>query len=374
MLRSAALAAACWLAGCVSTRGAFEPGMGAPPAGGVSLVLLGEAGVTGRSGEASAAALRELLRPGDPALVVLLGGQAAHRLDARGRPRASDGVAPVLAIAREHGAAVAITGAAERRIDPRAATPSTVIRVAADGRARVVSSCAARSCTLALDEPGDDVLELVVLELGTWRHAALGDDPLADLDGLLDALARSPSTVPRVLVRELPVEGGLEHGLGALGGPTATFHNLPPRLQRALQEGAFVGVIAGGEAGVHATHNVGRAIQRTDKTWLHTPVWQVVSGHAAGPAAGHGVAWRRTALARGVGFRPELATARRGFAVLTIGEHGTATLDLYAHRRRKWSRARTELPLQVSSPSGPRDAPSMTPCMRCDEVPSGERR
>ncbi|MBC8070200.1 MAG: hypothetical protein IAG13_17840, partial [Deltaproteobacteria bacterium] len=297
------------------------------------------------------------------------------RVDARGRPRAAQGAAPVTDAAREHGSVISIAGVAERQGQaPASSSGSAVLRIDRDGHVRTVSRCEARSCSLNSDGATDDVLELVVLELAAWRTAPIGDDdPLARIEGLLDALSAASSTIPRVLVLELPVEGGLEHGLGALGSPTATFHNLPSRLQQAVQDGVFVGVIAGGEAGVHATHNVGRAIQRTDKTWLRSPVWQVVSGRASGPVAGHGAWWRHTALARGVGFRPELATLARGFAVLTVGIRDDATLDVYVLRRRTWWRARVQLPLSVTPPSGPRDAPNMAPCMRCDEVPPGER-
>jgi len=103
-------------------------------------------------------------------------------------------------------------------------------------------------------------------------------------------------------------------------------------------------------------------------------VWQVVSGHAAGPVAGHGVGWRRTKLAQGTGFRPELATDHHGFAVLEIGESDRATLDVYARKHRRWWRARTRLELAPQRFHGPRDAPSMVPCMRCDEVPATDRR
>ncbi|MBC8067775.1 MAG: hypothetical protein IAG13_05520, partial [Deltaproteobacteria bacterium] len=76
MLRSAALAV-CMLAGCVTTRGPFARANAEPIPGGVSLVLLGEAGVVGRSGEPTAAAVRGLVAGGQPAVMVLLGGQAA---------------------------------------------------------------------------------------------------------------------------------------------------------------------------------------------------------------------------------------------------------------------------------------------------------
>jgi hypothetical protein len=115
-------------------------------------------------------------------------------------------------------------------------------------------------------------------------------------------------------------------------------------------------------------------VQRTDKTWLAQPVWQVVSGNASSPAGGHGTAWRKTKLARGVGFQPQLATDRIGFAVIELGDEANATLDVYSRKHRKWWRARTTLELHPTAYRGARKAPRMPPCMRCDEVPSSDRR
>ncbi|HWB77639.1 MAG TPA: hypothetical protein VG755_21885 [Nannocystaceae bacterium] len=369
-----ALALACVLAsGCVTWRGPFAPGLDAPRGeAAVSIVLLGEAGLTGRRAHATADAVTQVLGRGD-AVALLLGDHRAHRLDARGRPRPDEGEAPVMrAVASVP--SVAIAGAAEA--GTKAPGIGTVaVRIGKTGTPRVISRCEARTCELVPeDDMHDDRLELVVLDIGAWRRAKLGDDDaLARIEALLDALARTPAKVPRVLVTYLPIEGGFEHGLGALAGPSATFHNLPARVQEAIASGMFVGTIAGGEHAIHATHDVGRAVQRTDKTWLAQPVWQVVSGNASSPAGGHGTAWRKTKLARGVGFQPELATDRMGFAVIELGE-AEATLDVYARRNRKWWRARTALALHPLAHRGARRAPRMPPCMRCDEVPSSDRR
>lgn len=376
-LRAAALAArllAAWplvAGGCATWRGPFEPGLDAPAPAGVSLVLLGEAGLVGRSGEPTADAVRQVLGRAD-ATVILLGDHVPHVLDGMGRPKAKPGATPVAAaLPRDPDRRIAVGGASEPK-----PSGSSVVRIGKDGRANVVSRCEARSCELVAGDDGERaLLELVVLDLETWRRAPVGnDDALSEIEALLELLARTTTEVPRVLVTYMPVEGGFEHGLGALTERSASFHDLPQRVQQAIQQGMFVGVIAGAEHAVHATTDVGRTIMRTDKVWPVAPVWQVVSGHAAGPRAGHGVGWRRTKLAQGTAFRPELATDHHGFAVLEVGESDRATLDVYARKHRRWWRARKQLTLAPQRFHGPRDAPSMVPCMRCDEVPATDRR
>lgn len=377
--RQATLAAALSLAtGCAMHRGAFEPGLAAPATDRVAIAIVGGAGAVGPAATPTATALHDALAPHARATVLLLGDFTPHRRAHRGRRvDPSDAPAPVTAaVLGLRGAQVfALAGDAELGVTTHnpATRDAAVVRIAADGTARVISSCDVARCRIDGDGDGG-VVELVLLDLQPWTRdrGRQADAAVARSLTLLDALATTPSSTPRVLALYLPVEGAFEHGLGSNHDPSAIFHRLPEALQRALQSGMFAGVVAGGERSLYVQPDLAAAIARSDRVFLERPLWQVVSGNAAAPRRGR-IALR-SAWVRGVGYRPPVATSEPGFAVLELGGEAPPRVRLYAQRHRHW--LSTTVPLPIAPREGdqaPRTMPNMTPCMRCLDVPANER-
>jgi hypothetical protein len=374
------LTVACALWGCALGHGEFTRGTPAPPEDSVAIVVLGGAGAHGPAARPTAEAVTAVIdaarTPERDAIVVLPGDYAPHRRARRRGARAGRGAAvPIvdaaIAATPRVGTRFALPGWAERthgrgRITP---TPSSVVRIGADGRGTTISRCDAAGCGLDPDAP-PGLVDLVLLDLEPWRVPGKDDAAVRRTDALLDAIAAQPETVPRVLVVSMPIEGAFEAGQGAQFGPAATFHALPPTLQRHLAAGVFVGIIAGGERSVHVTADLTEAIQRSDRVWLRRPVWQVVSGNASDPHAGRILS--RTVWNNSVALRPERSSFRPGFAVVRV-DAAAVTIDLVVRRRGHWEATRAALPLR------PADAPPRGPtraldfCLRCDDTPAGER-
>jgi hypothetical protein len=378
--RSGLLALAWGLWGCALGHGEFTRGVPAPPEDSVAIVVLGGAGAHGPAARPTAQAVTAVIDAARTAerdaVVVLPGDYAPHRRARRRSARADRGAAvPVvdaaIAATPRVGTRFALPGWAERghgrgRITP---TPSSVVRIGADGRGTTISRCDAAACRLDTEAP-PGLVDLVLLDLEPWRVPGKDDTTVRRTDALLDAVAAQPEAVPRVLVVSIPIEGAFEAGQGVQFGPAATFHMLPPSLQRHLAAGVFVGIVAGGERSVHLTADLTEAIQRSDRVWLRRPVWQVVSGNASNPSAGRVL--RRTVWNNSVALRPERSSFRPGFAVVRV-DATTVTIDLLVRRRGHWEATRAELPLR------PADAPPRGPtraldfCLRCDDEPAGER-
>ena len=378
----AALLGCAALAACAVTRGPFEPGIAAPLADGVTIAVVGGAGARGPAARETARALTEVLGPPTAdrnAMVLLVGDYAPHRF-ARGRGRRAKAPAktPVVTQATvatpRVGSRFALRGVAERhhQAGPLPTTAHAVVRVGADGRGDTISRCEARTCRIdSTAAPG--VVDLVLLDLEPWRVPTDDDDaPVARIESLLDAISRLPADTPRILVLSLPVEGAYETGQGAQFGPTAMFHLLPPALARHLETGMFVGVIAGGERSLHLSPDLTAAIQRSDRVWLRSPLWQVVSGNANDPRAGrvaHRSTWRG-----GIVHRPVVSTSDPGFAVVRIDGSASLTIDLVAQHRGRWHTARTRVPLRPAPHPATTGTRQLNPCPFCDDKPAGERR
>ncbi len=369
--------------GCMLGHGDFDRGLAPPVDGAVMIAVIGGAGGQGWAAPGTAAALTQVLdrarATGGRPVVVLPGDFSPHRR-ARGHDTAAAGPSPVVAaaIAPPPNVLIALAGLAERHHahGPVAPTPTAVVRIDADGRGEILSRCESGACELVTTAaPG--LVDLVALDLEPWRVPPPGGDAAqARVDSLLAAIAAAPGDTPRVLVLSLPVEGAHETGLGAQFGALATFHSLPPSLQRSIASGMFVGVIAGGERSLHVSPDLGGAIQRSVRTWLPAPMWQVVAGNASDPARGR-IA-RRSAWRNGVGHLPPASSFRPGFAAVHVGTDGRVTIDLYIRRRvarrgERWQTHRTTVPLRPAPHPPVAGTRRLTPCLRCDDVPANER-
>ena len=98
-------------------------------------------------------------------------------------------------------------------------------------------------------------------------------------------------------------------------------------------------------------------------------MFQVVSGAASEPDVRHG--WRRLRFNSSVALIPERYTPRPGYAVVALGDRPAAILRAY--RAGRWQAATVPLSLAPASRPSLVKVPSTNPCMRCPELPYGER-
>lgn len=397
MRRAAALGGlALALAACITHRGPWRDGAApAPDRDAITLVALGGAGFGGRKAQDSADALARVLaesrRHGKPATVLWLGDAVGP--NPLGKPICPDrddrwtrrGIQELASVVRDHvaagGTSLGVPGAAEWQCDalgdrtpPITWTAPALVRIDDVGRPHVASSCEHGRCSV---EPAATPakVELVLLDLWPWlgpKDVRNADSEVARTTALLQALPRGEGTPPRVLVLYLPVEAALARGRGGRGRPLATFHLLPPAVQSAVSAGDFVGVIAGGEHGQYTVLDVGWGIRRTERVWLKTPVWQVVSGGVADANARPGAAFRRSWYAHSIGYEPNVRTDHAGFTVVRITGDGAEAV-LGAEVRGRWEHARIALPLSVEPHAVQGPAPVMTPCLLCPSVPANDR-
>lgn len=355
------------MAGCSVPRGLSQAGLPEPPRDAIAIAIVGGAAGDGADATATARALSDRIaraRADDRDAIVLLPGGYANE------GAASPVVAQVVATTERVGTRFAIASPDEpRNAGAIRATTCALVRVGADGRGETLSSCDGPRCTIAA-APTPGVVDLVLLDLGPWwaqnEETAAANARMTSLLGSIDRA----DTTPRILVLAEPVEGAFERGAGAQRRRHATFHTLPPVLRDAIATGVFVGVIAGGERSTHATADLGPVIQRSDRTWLAKPVWQVVSGNATDPVRGRG--GRRSLWQRGTLYLPDVASFSGGFAVAWI--HGERIdLDVVAHEGRRWRTGRVSLPLRPAAKPQPATMPHLTPCPRCDDFPANER-
>jgi hypothetical protein len=377
------------MAGCVTHRGdAWQRVAQQPPAeGGVTLVLLGDAGAPGRAAkqvaQRLAATLADESARGREPVVLWLGNNV---LPSRGHKRCADaatawsreGVAEIAAAVKGH-ASYAIPGEAEWRCGSVDAAgpwlrpaPHYVVRLGSDGAHAVVLACTAASCERA-QGPGDPLVDLVFVDIVPWirTNATPSQVPeLAALEQLLDALAE-PASVPRILVSHYPVEAAGYHGLGG-GDPDSTIHLWPPRLREAIGNGTFVGALAAHDRSTYLSPDLADATMRSDRVFLERPMFEVVSGTASIPDGRAAAAYRRARYATGIALLPSVYTPRAGFALVRLGKTA-AEAELHAGRGRSWQTARVPIALHPTHASALADTPSMAPCLRCAELPASER-
>lgn len=241
-----------------------------------------------------------------------------------------------------------------------------VIRVHADGRSELASSCAGEHCTIvALPEDDRPQLELVFIDPSAWLYPEL-DRPgspahqaLVELDALLAVLAEQPDAPPRVLVSTIPIESAGLHGYGG-GRARSALRWHPDSVRRAIGEGRFVGVIAGLERDLQVSRDLSGAVVRSNRSFLHAPVFQVVSGAAGG-------AQPTLPVHRGNSLINELESNHPGFARLALEPDGVH-IELHARVHGRWQVGTLALPLVPTPAPALREVPAIQPCLRCDPV------
>lgn len=246
-----------------------------------------------------------------------------------------------------------------------------VVRVGSDGNAEVVSSCSKEHvCTLKPPSPMSAV-ELVMLDTAAWiaRHP---DGSPADLQAdasnlqqaaLLDAVAAQPSDVPRLLVTHHPIETAGPHGLGGWRADSAFLYH-HPRLQQAVREGMFRGVISAHDRSLQVASDLADGVKRSSRVWLDAPVFQVVAGASSKPDGRAFAGRRRMRFFQGQSIEPELVSNRTGLAELWIGDK-QITARLHAHGPR-WQVGEVVVDVQAPAFADQTPSPGMEPCINCN--------
>jgi hypothetical protein len=405
LLLAASLAATA-VGGCVGHRGPgwerSDPNAVPPvaePRGGVSLVLLGDAGASTKAAETTADELARVLaaEPRDRATVILWLGNTVHSGDRRA-PCPTAGAEPrsptLVRAVEDHraagGASFGVAGPVEwacglgpaSRPDPlfERPAPQYVVAIDGQGEATVSVRCDAQGCE-ADELPAPAQLELVMVDPTPWIERAGGGEPaLRALDHLLSTLRRGGTggtgeasdadRPPRILVSHFPVEAAGVHGTGGYIGD-ATIHTLYPALRDAVLAGAFDGVLAAHDHATYADADLTGAFMRADKVWAEAPLWQVVAGAASMPIAASARAAPKTRYYTSMAYVPETYSPHPGFAVVRIDDQDVAA-TLHAKRRR-WQTATVSMPLRRPPTGSEADLPSMAPCVRCPAIPASER-
>jgi hypothetical protein len=409
-----AIAALAGLFGCVVHRGPWRRAAETPEAAsataGYSLVAIGNPGVPGRRAARVADRLGRVLEAeraaGRRPIVLWLGdlvlperprdGRRCGELDgAWARP----GSRELHAVVREHvqrgGQAFAALGPTDRTCGHDQALlqadatsgphPWTMpgdhylVRIGAEGRAAVASTCDGDGCRVAPD-PGDTALELVIVDANAWIHPpppgtpgrVRADASVERLGMLLDAIADGEGGPPRVLVGSIPVEAAGAHGHGGRF-TDATFHNLPPALKEAIARGDFVGSVGARDGALYAAPDLTDAIKCSDRTWVQRPLFQVVSGSASWPDERPWAIGRRLHYFRGNAYRPRVYSDHLGLAVLRPTEGG-AQAELQAYRLGRWETARVPVSLAPAKNPIESASPGMAPCRDCPQMEASQRQ
>ncbi|MEX1369188.1 MAG: hypothetical protein AB1Z98_39030, partial [Nannocystaceae bacterium] len=411
-------------AGCVTHRGPWTTGsppeVAAPdPASGsaseVELVLLANLSPDDRGARAVAARVDEYLADDRPRVVLWLGNVAAAPLRSalpvtvRRGPRClpadqawSTGAAARLAEATgpldAAGRSFATMGLLDHRCGHRDqlsrndGNPWAVpgdhywLRIYGDGSVEVRLSCGDGSCrqdgraTGSRSTSALPLADLIVVDLLPWlspreEPSARREDErrVDELRVLLSAVAELPpeTSPPRLLVSSVPVEAAGEHGLGTLW-PDATFHVMPPPLQRLLLDGGFAGVLSAHDRSLSATPDLFDAIKRADRAWLRSPLFQVQAGAVARPNRRAAMALRRPRVRHSNAYRAPVLSDHAGFAVVRL-RPDDATLELHAHRGGRWQTSSLDVPLRPAPHPERTASPHMGPCRDCPPIPANER-
>jgi hypothetical protein len=387
--------------GCVVDHGAGWEAVEPDAQGGVSLLLLGDprpGSTSKRVSEELARALEDEQSAGRTPIVLWMGNHLAPACAEPDRepppdPWSKSGMRELGAVVADHtrrgGQSIGVMGHRDWRCDldelkvvdeaGKAAgrwsetVSNAVVRVTVDGSMRVVSTCDADtgSCTIA--PPGDgDLLDLVLLDINSWvfpPESGSAKDlrsrtELSKQERLLGSLERFEGP-PRVLVSHIPVESAGIHGQGGLR-PSATYHRFPPALQRAIAGGTFIGVVSAHERDLEVTADLTHAIQRSSKTWLEAPLFQVTSG-ASGFPDRHAPGPRTIPGFQGIALHPDLRSSHPGFARVRFDQERVDVV-VHAKRGRGWDRGIVSFP--IDRPPHPSEIPAThhTPCLRCDPM------
>jgi len=256
-----------------------------------------------------------------------------------------------------------------------------VVRIWADGRNRVVSSCAGPRCEIEPPSGADaPAVDLVFVDQTPWIfppedesarvHGTLVNEQLT---ALLAALPEpGDDDVTRILVSHAAVESAGIHGQGGLR-PAATVHRLHPAVRAAVAEGRVRGVLAGLDRSLQLTEDLDPAMQRVAKIWIERPVFQIVSGAAGRPDARAPLSRRQLPWNQGIGIVNAHYSTHPGLAVVRIDED-TIELELQARRLARWETATHIVPLDPGPLPRARPTPPMTPCPRCDPTQAPANR
>lgn len=367
----------------------------------VSLVLLGDVGARGGAGPVVAAELERVLaerrRNNQPSVVLWLGdnvgpvgpGDLGHCTPAA-RAWERRGPAALADVVRAHatagGAVLAALGEQdwscgqpELELQAAAAGPmpwampahNYVARVYPDGHVQIAMSCAGGRCEPRPAE-GDPLVELVVVDSPAWftpppegtPAAARADESLAEQRLLLAALAAQPAVAPRLLVSHHPLESAGPHGVGGRFSDSG-FSNHAAPVRQAVDAGLFAGALSAHDRLVLAAADISDATKRSSRAWLKYPVFQVISGAASRPDAGHSRGWyyfQSTVL------RGDLQSSAAGFAELQVRADGFRAV---LHRRRggRWKAGAVEIARDRPAHPIESRSPVMDPCLDCDPVP-----
>jgi len=250
-------------------------------------------------------------------------------------------------------------------------THNYVVRVGADGSSAVVSACTPEQvCTLSPATIAP-LVELVLLDSAAWlsRHPKGSPADLqavASMDqqvSLLGALQAQPTSAPRLLVMHHPVETAGPHGQGGgLADSAFLFHH--PRLQQALRDGMFRGVLSAHDRSLQVIDELADGVKRSSRVWLDYPVFQVVAGATSKPDGRPGAGPRRWKFYQGQALEPTLHSTHAGFAELWI-EAKRITARLHAHRR-QWEVGEVVIPVAAPAFAEQTPSPGMEPCLNCN--------
>jgi len=381
-LRRALLGAAFTLsaAACTIHRGEWQPAPAEPApalASAPRLFLIGGLGGGPGAKAVSDALLRSFDQAqarGEPMIVIWLGDQLDPETC---EPPADPASAQLFTKVAQHrargGASLAVRGLTEWTCAAPEApqiAANELVRVRRGGEVERVSRCAGAPlrCEI-LPDPGDSLVELVLLDTTPWLdRAAAGDGPaaeasLAEQRALIAALLAAPGP-ERILVTHHPIESAGPHGQGGIWPDSALlFHE--PSLARAILSGAFVGAVSGHERSLQAVADASPAVKRSSREWLRAPFFQVIAGAVARPDAGRGPrTWR---FFQGTALAPDHISNHAGYAELAL-QPSAYEVTLRARRFGRWREA--ALTIDRGRPPHPAEtaSPVMDPCADCDPI------
>lgn len=353
-----------------------QPNAISPGAAALEIVVIGQARV-GAASRHVADDLSPRLSTGGPGsgegpVVVWLGtdfGRPGPERSGECTARSGDGLDDLRAVIDEHrargGTVVELPGPDGWRCGLATDDAlASVVRVNADGTASIVSRCDASGCRV---EPPTSTaaLDIVALDFSPWHYPELASPArteaiLARQAALVHALSEQPGP-PRVLASPIPVDSAGPRGYGGRLQRTG-FRYLPEFVRRAIADGLFVGVVGALDRGLQVSEDLNPAIVRSSRSFIATPVFQVVSGSAGGG--------RYTPItSRAHGVLPELESEHTGYARLLI-EPDANVVDLRLHARvaGRWREGSVRVPLRAEPHDAVRPATRIQPCQDCDPV------
>jgi len=209
----------------------------------------------------------------------------------------------------------------------------------------------------------DAIVRLLLADVTPWVYRRF-DDPRRslelELEHIVDAVENTPTfaDLPILLVMHVPVESAGRHGQGG-SRQVATFRHLPPRLQSALMNGTFAGVLAGLEDEVEIVDDLTPAVKRSSRVWLRRPTYQVISGATGSRPV------RRLRRMDGVALRPNLRSPAAGFVGLRIAPQWVEA-EVHAYRGTRWTVAHHGWSARRPIRPAETDSQPLAPCPACD--------